>query len=39
LARLGEPNEIATAAVFLASKESAFMTAADLVVDGGFAGI
>jgi NAD(P)-dependent dehydrogenase (short-subunit alcohol dehydrogenase family) len=39
LARLGEPEEIAAAAVFLASKESAFMTAADLVVDGGFAGI
>jgi NAD(P)-dependent dehydrogenase (short-subunit alcohol dehydrogenase family) len=39
LARLGEPDEIAAAAVFLASKESTFMTAADLVVDGGFAGI
>jgi NAD(P)-dependent dehydrogenase (short-subunit alcohol dehydrogenase family) len=39
LARLGEPDEIAAAAVFLASRESAFMTATDLVVDGGFAGI
>ena len=39
LARLGEPDEIAAAAVFLASKESSFMTAADIVVDGGFAGI
>jgi NAD(P)-dependent dehydrogenase (short-subunit alcohol dehydrogenase family) len=39
LARLGEPDEIAAAAVFLASSESSFMTAADVVVDGGFAGI
>lgn len=39
LSRLGEADEIAAAAVFLASKESSFMTAADLVVDGGFAGI
>ena len=39
LARLGEPDELAAAAVFLASKDSSFMTAADLVIDGGFAGI
>jgi NAD(P)-dependent dehydrogenase (short-subunit alcohol dehydrogenase family) len=36
LARAGQPEEIANAAVFLASKESSYMTAADLVVDGGY---
>ena len=36
LGRLGTPAEIARAAVFLASDESSFMTAADLVIDGGY---
>ncbi|NEQ24178.1 MAG: SDR family oxidoreductase [Microcoleus sp. SIO2G3] len=36
LGRFGTPEEIAQAVVFLASNESSYMTAVDLVVDGGF---
>lgn len=39
LGRFGTSAEIAHAAVFLASDESSYMTAADLVVDGGFMNI
>jgi len=37
--RLGTPDEIAAGAVFLASEESAFMTGADLLIDGGYTAV
>ncbi|HKO23062.1 MAG TPA: SDR family oxidoreductase [Candidatus Eisenbacteria bacterium] len=36
LGRIGQPRDIATAALFLASDESGFMTGAEMIVDGGF---
>jgi NAD(P)-dependent dehydrogenase (short-subunit alcohol dehydrogenase family) len=33
--RVGRPEEIAAAALFLASAESSFVAGAELVVDGG----
>ncbi len=36
LGRLGEADEMAAGAVFLASDESSFMTGADLLLDGGY---
>jgi NAD(P)-dependent dehydrogenase (short-subunit alcohol dehydrogenase family) len=37
LGRLGTPDEIAKAVVFLASDDASFVTGAELFVDGGFA--
>ena len=36
--RFAEPDEIASAVLFLASDESSFITAAQFMVDGGIAG-
>jgi len=36
LRRIGQPSDIANAALFLASDESSFMTGAEMIVDGGF---
>ena len=34
--RMGKPEEIAAAALYLASDESAFMTGTEFIIDGGF---
>lgn len=39
LGRMGEPDEVAKAAVFLASDDSSFITGTELFVDGGMAQI
>jgi 2-dehydro-3-deoxy-L-fuconate 4-dehydrogenase len=36
MGRMGEPQEVAALAVYLASDESAFMTGAALPIDGGW---
>ena len=39
IGRLGQPEEIALAALYLASDASAFMTGSDLLIDGGYTAI
>jgi len=39
IGRLGQPEDIANAAAFLASDQSSFMTGSDVFVDGGFTAI
>ena len=39
LGRLGQPEDVAYGALFLASDESSFMTASELVIDGGVTGV
>ena len=39
IGRLGQPHEIALAALYLASDASAFMTGSDLLIDGGYTAI
>ena len=36
IGHLGEPEDIANGALYLASDESRFVTGAELVIDGGF---
>ena len=39
LRRLGEPEEVAKAIIFLCSDDASFITATELLVDGGYLGI
>ena len=39
LHRVGEPEDVAAAVAFLASDDARFITAANLVVDGGFTAV
>jgi len=39
IGRLGQPEEIGRAALYLASEASSFMTGADLLIDGGYTAV
>jgi NAD(P)-dependent dehydrogenase (short-subunit alcohol dehydrogenase family) len=39
LGRIGRPEEIARAALYLASDASAFMAGSDLLIDGGYTAV
>jgi meso-butanediol dehydrogenase / (S,S)-butanediol dehydrogenase / diacetyl reductase len=39
LGRVGEPDDVARCALFLASDDSSYMTAANLVLDGGWSSV
>ena len=39
IGRLGQPDEIAAAALFVASDDASFMTGADMIVDGGYTAV
>lgn len=36
LGRMGEPREVATAVLYLASREASYVTGTHLMVDGGY---
>ena len=39
IGRLGQPEDIAGAALFVASEDAAFMTGSDLIIDGGYTAV
>jgi NAD(P)-dependent dehydrogenase (short-subunit alcohol dehydrogenase family) len=36
IGRMGMPEEVACAALFLACEDSSFMTGSDMLIDGGY---
>ncbi|MFT6645986.1 MAG: NAD(P)-dependent dehydrogenase (short-subunit alcohol dehydrogenase family), partial [Patiriisocius sp.] len=39
IGRLGEPEEVAKAILFLASDDASFITGTELVIDGGYTAV